>query len=126
MLNSFNTDHQYETQLQCSENVKSYPLSFELQQNLYRILQEQLKNIAHHAHASSIEIDVTIENNMLGMLIGDNGYGFVIKDAIDGIGFTNIKRRVELYSGKIDIDSSPGNGCKISIMIPLRNDTLRK
>lgn len=126
MLNSFNVDHHYETQLHCSENVKNYPLSFELQQNLYRILQEQLKNIAHHAHASSIEVDVAIESNKLNMQIRDNGAGFVVKDAEDGIGFTNIKRRVELYSGKIDIESSPGNGCKISLMIPLRNDTLRK
>lgn len=126
MLNSFNIDHHYKTQLHCSENVKNYPLSFELQQNLYRILQEQLKNIARHAHASSIEVDVAIENNKLDMQILDNGAGFVVKDTKDGIGFTNIKRRVELYSGKIDIESSPGNGCKISLMIPLRNDTLRK
>jgi len=49
----------------------------------------------------------------------DNGVGFTIDSAKEGIGLTNMKRRAELVNGKLEIESSPGNECKITVDIPL-------
>ena len=48
----------------------------------------------------------------------DNGIGFDEKKITEGIGISNIKRRVTLYDGKMKIDSKTGNGTTIIIDIP--------
>ena len=97
--------------LHFDDAVKKYPISLEIQLNLYRILQEQLRNILKYANATLIEVDVLIHNNNLKMRISDNGIGFNVDTVKGGIGLANMKRRAELFSGKFEIDSSPGNGC---------------
>ena len=44
--------------------------------------------------------------------------GFTMDDKLAGIGFANMRRRIELFKGEMEINSSPGNGCKIVITIP--------
>lgn len=51
------------------------------------------------------------KENVIFLSVGDNGKGFDINQQSKGIGFTNISNRAELYNGKVEIDSSPGNGC---------------
>jgi PAS domain S-box-containing protein len=119
LLTTFNTTGRYEIVLQLEDPVYSYPLSHEIQLNLYRILQEQLRNILNYANASLIEINVLIQNNKLKMSISDNGIGFHVGAVNNGIGFANMKRRAELFLGHLKIESSPGNGCKIIVEIPL-------
>lgn len=90
-----------------------------MQLNLHRILQEQLRNIQKYANASIIEVDVLMHYHKLKMKISDNGIGFNTDKVKAGIGLANMKRRAELFSGKFEINSSPGNGCEIIIGIPL-------
>ena len=52
------------------------------------------------------------------MIVTDDGKGFDINKKREGIGITNMLNRVESFNGKIHIESSPGNGCKIQIEIP--------
>ena len=120
LLDTFNIEEQLEILLSFNDSVKKYPLSLEIQLNLYRILQEQLKNILKYAKATLIEVDVDINNNNLKMRISDNGIGFKVDTGKRGIGLANMKRRAELFSGKFEIESSPGNGCIIVINIPLQ------
>ncbi len=61
-----------------------------------------------------------IHNNKLKMRISDNGVGFNVKVIKDGIGLANMKRRTELFSGKFEINASPGNGFEIIVDIPLK------
>ncbi len=82
-------------------------------------MQEQLRNIFKYAHAAIIEVDVFIIPEYLRMTVLDNGVGFTLDSAKEGIGLTNMKRRAELANGKFEIDSSPGKGCKITVDIPL-------
>jgi signal transduction histidine kinase len=90
-----------------------------MQLNLYRILQEQLRNIIKYAKGTVIDVDVFIYNNKLKMRIADDGVGFDINSVKKGIGLANIKRRAELFSGKLQINSSPDNGCELLITIPM-------
>lgn len=119
LFGTFNLNEQTEIILDFSESVKKYPLSVEIRLNLYRIMQEQLRNILKYARADCIKVSVHIHNHKLNMQITDNGVGFNMASGIKGIGLANMKRRTELFSGKFEIITSPGQGCSIIVDIPL-------
>ncbi|MBL7745753.1 MAG: PAS domain S-box protein [Chitinophagaceae bacterium] len=81
--------------------------------NLYRIIQEQFSNIIKYAAASKVKIIMKQQPGLLTLEITDNGKGFDPKQTAKGIGLTNILHRAETYNGKVCIDSSLGNGCRI-------------
>ncbi|MBI5858124.1 MAG: PAS domain S-box protein [Sphingobacteriales bacterium] len=87
--------------------------------NLYRILQEQLNNISKYAHADKVTISVFLIENYISLKIADNGIGFDPQTVKKGIGLENIKRRTEVFSGKLNIHSAPGRGCEVIVEIPL-------
>jgi PAS domain S-box-containing protein len=120
LLNAFNMEQKYTVSLHFDDALQQYPVSLELQLNLYRILQEQLKNILKYSKATLIEVDVLIHNKKLKMRVSDNGVGFDTAAVKGGIGLANMKRRAELFSGKCEVNSSPGYGCITVIDIPLQ------
>jgi len=95
-------------------------LSSDIQLNLYRILQEQMRNIVKYANASKIKISLQFDIDKLIFTIEDNGIGFDYLTVKKGIGLANISRRAELFSGTMEIDSSPKQGCKMIIQIPIK------
>ncbi|MDQ6902675.1 MAG: response regulator [Bacteroidota bacterium] len=95
-----------------------------LKLNIYRIVQEQLNNIIKHADASVAKIDLSKDENQLLINIHDNGKGFFPEASRNGIGLINIKNRAEMFNGKFDIISSPGNGCTVSIVFKIHNEVI--
>lgn len=86
---------------------------------LYRIVQEQLNNITKYSSAKETVITLNMtDNNDLFLSITDNGVGFDVTKKNPGIGLKNIANRVDFYSGKMNIISSPGKGCALEIFIP--------
>jgi len=122
LLSTFNIEDKYKIALDFSEQAKNYSLSRDLQLNLYRILQEQLRNIVKHAHATNVYVGVIIHKEKLQMNISDNGIGFNLEGGKGGIGFANMNRRVELFSGNFTVNSSLGHGCEITIEVPLASN----
>ena len=87
---------------------------------LFRIIQEQTNNINKYAEAKSVQIMINQANNILHLVISDDGAGFDTSDkSTKGIGFINIISRADVYSGKVNIISSPGNGCTLEICFPI-------
>lgn len=84
----------------------------------YRIVQEQLNNVVKYAQASEVVIHLQLQENQLHLLIKDNGIGFNVHEHSDGIGLKNINSRVNFYSGKMNLISSPGEGCTLEVLIP--------
>lgn len=120
LLNTFNLEEKYKVSFFFDNAVEEYPLSLELQLNLYRICQEGLRNIIKYSEATEIKLELILHQENLCMLLSDNGIGFEPKKvSASGIGLANMKRRTELFSGRLDIYSSPGNGCEIMVTIPL-------
>lgn len=117
LLRSFNLNNRYSIKL--NFDMVCNQANADLQINLYRILQEQIKNIARYSEATEIEITVTQERNIVKMRIYDNGKGFNVKTAKKGIGLNNIKRRVDSFSGKFILNSAMGKGCEILLELPL-------
>lgn len=119
LLETFNVENKYTISLKVDSKISERSLSHELQLNLYRILQEQLRNIVKHAKATEIDILITMKDDALQMRIRDNGIGFDATHSKGGIGLANMNRRVQLFSGTFMINSSVGKGCEVLVYIPL-------
>jgi signal transduction histidine kinase len=86
---------------------------------VYRIIQEQLNNILKHAHASTvlIELNKTKIKEQIFLLVKDDGRGFDPRLRRNGVGISNIISRAELYNGRVEIDSAPGKGCRLEVIL---------
>ncbi|MFZ6025565.1 MAG: PAS domain S-box protein [Bacteroidota bacterium] len=98
-------------------------ISYEFKLNVFRIVQEQMNNIIKHAQAKQVVIEL-YRDDLIKLSIIDDGIGFDTEQKRGGIGLNNIQTRTELYTGKIDITSRPGKGCKIKIEFPVTRDIL--
>jgi PAS domain S-box-containing protein len=86
---------------------------------LFRIVQEQLNNIAKHAEAKNVSIAVKNTDEKVLLEIKDDGKGFSPKKVRNGLGITNIRNRAELFGGSAQVLSQPGKGCTLKVSIPL-------
>lgn len=121
---SFNADNRYSIILKFNKEGKSIILQRDLQLNLYRILQEQLRNISKHANATEITISVDVIDQVIIMNVKDNGKGFEVQSSKAGIGLANMNRRAQLHGGKVLISSEPGQGCQLKVAIPFTHELL--
>jgi signal transduction histidine kinase/Tfp pilus assembly protein PilF len=88
--------------------------------NIYRIVQEAVNNILKHANAKEINIQLIKQDDHLSIMIEDDGKGFdTALTKKGGRGLRNITARSEWLHGSITIDSTPGKGTTISIVIPI-------
>jgi two-component system, NarL family, sensor kinase len=87
---------------------------------LFRMVQEALTNTVKHAQATRIHIIVTYNPQNLHLVIEDNGQGFVPAHQggpQQGNGLGNLQQRARLLGGHCDINSAPGLGTRIIIII---------
>jgi PAS domain S-box-containing protein len=90
--------------------------------NIYRIIQEGVGNALRHSKGTKIDVQAVMHDQMLVILIEDNGIGFdasAVMKKNTGIGLQSVKNRVVSLNGRFDIDSMQGRGTSISIEIPL-------
>ncbi len=87
---------------------------------LYRIAQEAVNNSVKHAHASGIQLSLTFEESFIVLLIRDNGKGFKFDKThkFVGNGIYNMRERVNMMQGCIEINSEPGKGTSVFVKIP--------
>ena len=85
--------------------------------NIYRIVQELINNVIKHASATEALVQLLSENGKLVVNVEDNGRGFdpALTRGSGGQGWSNIRSRVELMKGHLDIDSAPEKGTSVSI-----------
>jgi PAS domain S-box-containing protein len=86
---------------------------------IYRIIQEQIKNIIKHSNAKNVEISMECAKNQLRLIIQDDGIGFDSKNTRRGLGLANIYERTRLDNGKVILNTSPGNGCSLMVNITI-------
>ena len=98
----------------------------ELAISLYRIVQESLSNIARHAHASHVEIELICEDDLVSLSVHDDGTGFdqtQLSKTGAHLGLLSMRERVRLAKGRFEIDSTPSQGTHIHVEIPLTGGT---
>jgi len=91
-------------------------LPADVQVAIYRICQEALNNVAKHAGASLVEIDLNHIENGLELNIHDDGQGFDPERTISGhYGLSMMQERAETAGAQLSIMSQPGQGTELTI-----------
>ncbi|MEO1127439.1 MAG: sensor histidine kinase [Cyanobacteria bacterium J06639_16] len=98
------------------------PLSNELSLAAYRIVQEALTNVVKHAQATQLSVKLSTKSptkpTSLYVQVLDNGKGFDPSKNTTGFGLRGMKERAIALGGTCQIWSSPGAGCRISVILP--------
>jgi len=85
---------------------------------LFRIIQEQTKNILKYSKAKTMSISLNMDNNWVRLEIKDDGVGFDPDNSRRGLGLSNIYERTRLYEGRVRLNTAPGKGCSIVVTMP--------
>lgn len=87
--------------------------------NIYRIIQELINNIIKHASAKTAIVQLSYTDTILSLTVEDDGKGFNPENLniSKGMGWENIKNRIEFLGGNINVDSEVGKGTSIHIEI---------
>lgn len=87
---------------------------------IFRVVQESLTNIARHAHAKHVWVDLTFDNTRVKVTIKDDGVGFAPSHVEEphGFGLLGMQERLLAIGGQFQIDSQPGCGCTVSVVVP--------
>ncbi|MEF1184191.1 sensor histidine kinase, partial [Vibrio sinaloensis] len=108
-------------EVESSLTTESGKLKSEVATTLYRVAQESLTNIGKHANANKVSVILQQMGNMLQLIIRDDGVGFDVSTAMrkQGIGLRNMRERVEFIGGDFEIESEPGFGTEITVLLEL-------
>jgi signal transduction histidine kinase len=106
------TDIQAEVRIQ---GERKLPL--EVEQAIYRVIQESLSNVARHSHATRAEVVLSYSPKSVEVVISDNGCGFdpAIRQA--GFGLRSIHERIESLGGKVNLDSTAEGGTRLTVHV---------
>jgi signal transduction histidine kinase len=88
----------------------------------YRIVQEALHNVAKHANATTVNIEMTRENGSVRLLIEDDGVGLSPQKRNPGrqtFGMAGMHERIGNIGGKMKVTSSRGKGTRIEVIAPV-------
>lgn len=98
------------------------PVPTDLATCVYRIAQESLNNVARHARASEVEVELICDEGRVTLSIRDNGVGFdplQVSQMRGRLGVLSMKERVRLVRGTLDVTTAPGRGTHIEVDVPL-------
>jgi PAS domain S-box-containing protein len=117
---------QRRTQIQVSTyfpELRILPEAYNI--TFYRCLQEGLTNIARHAHARHVWVELRQENDEIWLCIEDDGQGMYVTGADEGLmvsyglGLVGLQERLELLDGHLEVDSKPMKGTRLIAHLPL-------
>ena len=93
---------------------------------VYRVVQEALTNVAKHAGATMVEIELRTEGGHLIATMRDNGHGFNVTEKLGsrerGLGLFGMQERAHLAGGYLDLHSEVGAGTTVTLVVPLRDE----
>lgn len=97
------------------------PVPTDLATCVYRIAQEGLNNVARHAQATEVEVELICDEEVITLSIRDNGVGFDSQQASQGLGrlgLLSMKERVRLVRGTLTVSTAPGRGTHLEVCVP--------
>jgi NarL family two-component system sensor histidine kinase LiaS len=95
----------------------------EVEQALFRVAQEALANVAKHSGAGNVEVDLIYASDALTLRVADDGRGFdpAEKNRGEGFGLQSMHERLESLGGRVEVESEPGKGTRITCVCPLES-----
>ncbi|GIV80573.1 response regulator [Litorilinea aerophila] len=107
-------------------NLGEKRLPAEIETTIYRVVQEALTNVARHAQATRVDVQLEAGEKGITVVIADNGCGFDMNallassNGARGLGILGMQERVALVGGTFHIESGPGQGVTIQLTIPVQ------
>lgn len=107
--------------VEASLSTSQSRLKSEVATTLYRVAQESLTNIEKHSQAKQVTVILQQLGDMLQLIIRDDGVGFDVGSTLrkSGIGLRNMRERVEFLGGDFELESEPGFGTEITVLLKL-------
>lgn len=94
-------------------------LPTELQEDLYRIIQEALHNVVKHAHARRATVRVSADH-VIVVEVCDDGVGLPEEQPrVGALGLVSMRERAERWGGTVEIGNGDGTGCHVRVAVPL-------
>ncbi|MEZ4864861.1 MAG: response regulator [Caldilineaceae bacterium] len=117
--------HGLQVDLQIEEGYKYQIKSEELHVLIFHLVRELLSNVVKHANVREARVHLFIEDGQPKITIEDEGVGFEaaqivqpVWDPNQGYGLYSVRERLALFGGQLKVDSHPGNGTYIEIILP--------
>ena len=111
------------TRIHCRFKIPvSFPpitLDGRIRHELFMSVKEALNNVVRHAEATEVEFHMAAADDLLNIVIVDNGKGFDPESGREGHGRENLSGRLEELGGTCIIESRPGGGTTVKIHLPL-------
>ena len=82
----------------------------EVEDTVYRFVQEAVNNAVQHADAEHVRVEVSEDGELLRARIADRGCGFDPEAPSEGFGLIGMRERIELAGGALEIESAAGKG----------------
>ena len=118
-------DFQNRTGIVCEVRMPEEDLALDRERStaVFRICQETLTNVARHAGATRVTIDLRVGKGTLFLTVHDNGRGISPEQAMHSksFGLLGMRERVEMIGGSFTVESAPGRGTAIRAEIPFTN-----
>jgi len=111
-----------ETSLTLDLETLLAPLSPDVQVAIYRAAQEALTNVRKHAQADKVLLRLRYEDEVLELLVLDNGKGSTIRDTVEqggGFGLIGLRERIELLGGHVEYGPSEQGGYRVILRVPI-------
>jgi PAS domain S-box-containing protein len=110
------------TGIACDLRLDEHPPPFErdLNTTIFRIFQESLTNVARHAKATRIQVEVDERPDRWMLTIADNGQGITTAQIASpqSLGLMGIRERARAWGGKVSFAGKPGQGTTVTVVIP--------
>jgi signal transduction histidine kinase len=93
---------------------------------LFRIVQEALTNVLRHSKATRLEVKLQVLDNVLELLIQDNGRGFpqnLLPDS-QALGLLGMRERASAIGGTVEFLNACGTGATVRVRVPMHGGTL--
>ena len=90
----------------------------DLENTVYRVVQEALNNVAKHARAEEVRLRVADSDGRIEIEVADDGTGFDPRETHRGFGLLGMRERLATASGRLEIESVPGEGTTLRAVVP--------
>jgi signal transduction histidine kinase len=119
-------EKQHGTRTSLTSSANGYDLPNDVRTVLYQAVRELLHNVAKHAEANSVMISIDTDEQNMRVNVDDNGSGFDVSNTsfevapTGGFGLFQLRERLDHLGGQLRIESTPGEGTRVSLIVPLK------
>jgi two-component system, NarL family, sensor histidine kinase UhpB len=106
-------------EFQSDDESKTLQLNMQQRKNLYLIYKEALHNAVKYAHCNKININLSQTGDQIKLMVKDDGKGFDVRNAKDGNGLANMKRRADEIKASLTFDTCNNKGTCIMLQLKI-------